>query len=265
MFLPTLTSAQNKVSCLAANGVERSEGYTFVIKHGVVTRDSSLVEAHTYNASGYGTTSIYYDSVGVLSKVIKNVFKDDSLIVMRYIYTGGDTTLYEQTAFYYDKDGRMKGAEDVYNSFDATIKGKSRYNKDGQLKCRKVKIKGRTWKDEVYKYDDRGNLIQLISKAPTTTKKVFSYDEKDRRTHSYKVFSDGTRKLVFYSDYSEKGVVTRHVLNTSSTISTLAGRLKMSRKDVLTTERVYGDNRLLKSETQFLNGDLYAKRKYIYN
>jgi len=92
---------------------------------------------------------------------------------------------------------------------------------------------------------------------------VYTYDNENRLTHTYKVLHDGKKNLKAYYDYAPRKK-TKHKLHNSKSWLGINGTIKLSYSDILTKEETIGIANQITEEIEYLNGTLNGFRKYYY-
>jgi YD repeat-containing protein len=81
------------------------------------------------------------------------------------------------------------------------------YNEKGKL-VREVKTEGKSKAADNYRYDDNGNLIELVD---SETRREYRFDDKNNVIEHKMFLLDGRRQIRLVFKYNEKGLQSEQI------------------------------------------------------
>ncbi len=246
-------NAQDKYDpeMIVFNGVKEIEAYIFEEEG---RADSFLITKEYFNKKGRRTKIAVYDSVGIRSEYIYK-YKDDTLRTERITKIDGE--FLNRTEIHYDKKNReVKAIDYDINDRKTGTYSKTKYNDRKSTKETKIYFSNRLSIHSREKYDEDHKVIEYSIKK--NGKWVQQLDKEGKNPNC---------KITEAEDYQNSGlklIKEELYVEKSKIILGLKGKIKLSPKDVLTTEKYLNENGLIVYERQFLNGEFIALKKYRY-
>jgi antitoxin component YwqK of YwqJK toxin-antitoxin module len=114
--------------------------------------------------------------------------------------------LNDQQNFYYKNNLRTKTVI-LNGDGDTAIVMIPEYNEKGKL-IREVKTEGKSRAAENYRYDDKGNLIELVD---SETRREYRFDDKNNVIEHKMFLLDGRRQIRLIFNYNEKGLQSEQI------------------------------------------------------
>lgn len=136
---------------------------------------------NTYDKNGFRAESISENSVMPMKSIEKAVFDTTTKkqISAHVIYN--DTLIFD-AFFKYDKHGNLTEQTNIQSGDTTKVVFEYEYANDGQILFKKQIDNEKNEYTNEFKYDEKGNLIELINKSEFfgEMKSIYEYDSKNR-------------------------------------------------------------------------------------